>query len=463
MPFDRQAKILVVDDDEGVCEALRLILEDSCGRHQVTCARDGVTAVEIVRRETFDLAFLDLGLPGMDGFETLRRLKHHDADLDVLVVSGTDRAREAVEALRGGALEYVTKPFDSQRIMPLVDDILGRRFRAEEAARRASPKPGEGRRRIITQAESMRAVLSQVEKVAAADCSVLITGESGTGKELVAELVHARSPRGSGPFVAVNCAAIPGELLESELFGHEKGAFTGAYARRVGLFEQAHRGTLFLDEICSLRIDLQAKLLRVLQGQAFTRVGGSETVRVDARLVAASNASLTDLMRQGRFREDLYYRLSVIPIRLPPLRERQGDVALLAEHFLNRLCEKHGKTIPGLSPSVMAVLGQYPWPGNVRELRNFMERTVLLSDEGRPVDERDLPMDLLIPRVSPQTEQSAVHDEGLMRAREEFERSYILRCLELCAWNQAAAARLLRIHRNTLLKRMKALGITARE
>ncbi len=463
MSFDRRAKILVVDDDEGVCDALRLVLEDSSGRHEVTCARDGVTAVEIVRRETFDLVFLDLGLPGMDGFETLRRIKHHDADLDVLVVSGTDKAREAVEALRGGALEYVTKPFDARRIMSLVDDILGRRSRADSSAHLASPRHAEGRRRIITQADSMRAVLSQVEKVAAADCCVLITGESGTGKELVAELVHTRSPRGSGPFVAVNCAAIPGELLESELFGHEKGAFTGAYARRVGLFEQAHRGTLFLDEICSLRIDLQAKLLRVLQGQSFTRVGGSETVRVDARLVAASNASLVDLMRQGRFREDLYYRLSVIPLRLPPLRERSGDVSLLAAHFLSHFCAKHGKSIPGITPPVMAVLEQYPWPGNVRELRNFMERTVLLSDEDRPVDEHDLPMDLLIPRVPLQTEQTAVHDEGLMRAREEFERGYISRCLELCAWNQAAAARLLRIHRNTLLKRMKVLNITAKE
>lgn len=471
MLFSRDARILVVDDDEAVRDALQLILEDfgqdsgdGAGALRVTCAPDGPTAVDLVRQETFDLVFLDLNLPGIDGFEVLRRMKTHDPSLEVLILSATDRAREAVEALRCGAFDYLTKPFSPDRLLNLVKTVLARRRRSREVVCPPPKRKGDPRARIITKAPNMRAVLDKAERVASTDCSVLVTGESGTGKELVAGLIHGLGPRGAGPFVAVNCAAIPADLLESELLGHEKGAFTGAYARRIGRFEQAHGGSLFLDEVSSLRFDLQAKLLRVLQEREFARVGGSETVRSDARLISAANVPLEELIRQGKFREDLYYRLNVIPLHLPPLRERPGDVALLCEHFLQRFRERYGKATPGLAPDFLAVLEQYPWPGNVRELRNVMERAVVLSDGDRPLDERDLPMDLLLPAHSARSSgEPPLNGEGLLRARETFERQHILHCLDLCGWNQAAAARLMRIHRNTLLKRMKALGITSRE
>jgi len=292
----------------------------------------------------------------------------------------------------------------------------------------------------------------------------LITGESGTGKEMVARAIHAKSPRASKPFVTINCAAIPQELIESELFGHEKGAFTGAHARTVGKFEFANGGSIFLDEISSLRLELQAKLLRVLQEREFTRVGSHQNIKVDVRVIAATNTRLEEMVKAKEFRSDLYFRLNVIPISLPPLREREGDIPLLCNYFLARYNQFLNKKIKGITQGAMNLLEAYPWPGNVRELENMIERLVVLGTDGQWVEESDLPFDLMINEELGDLAQAVqCLDTGLIKARQAFERQYILGALQRCGWNQTDAARLLRIHRNTLIQKMKSLSLRPSE
>jgi transcriptional regulator with PAS, ATPase and Fis domain len=305
----------------------------------------------------------------------------------------------------------------------------------------------------------MQSVFSIIKRVAGTSSNVLITGESGTGKELVAREIHQKSQRAAKPFVAINCAAIPSELLESELFGHEKGSFTGAYSQGTGKFEYAHGGTLFLDEISSMRIELQAKLLRFLQEREFTRVGGHRVIKVDIRMVAATNVALAELVRTNNFREDLYFRLNVIPIEIPPLRRRKGDVPLLANFFLNRFNRQLNQKIEGFTPSAMKILEDYHWPGNIRELENLVERLVVLRADERWIDEKDLPFELLFSEQVEKVGQKS--DAGLIKARQTFERQYILRALRKCQGNQSEAARLLKIHRNTMIQKIKSLDIQA--
>jgi len=290
---------------------------------------------------------------------------------------------------------------------------------------------------------------------------VLITRESGTGKELIARALHACSHRRQKPFVAINCAAIPPELLESELFGHEKGAFTGAYVRNIGKFEYAHGGSIFLDEISSLRLEFQAKLLRVLQEREFSRVGSPQTIKVDVRVIAATSIPLEVVVKERLFRSDLYFRLNVIPVQLPPLRHRKGDIPLLTEFFIEKFCRAMNKKVKGITPEAREVLEAYPWPGNVRELENIIERLVVLGAPDEWIQESDLPFDLLIREESGDLrgKQEAPMDLGLLRARQEFEREYILRALRRCHWNQTDTARVLKIHRNTLLQKMKLLEL----
>ncbi len=314
---------------------------------------------------------------------------------------------------------------------------------------------------IVSQAENMAAVFRLIEKVAETSSNVLVSGESGTGKELVARALHACSARNQKPFVAINCAAVPPELVESELFGHEKGAFTSAYARNIGKFEYAHGGTIFLDEISSLRLEFQAKLLRVLQEREFSRVGSHQTIKVDVRVIAATSTPLEMLIKEKQFRHDLYFRLNVIPIHLPPLRHRKGDVPLLASFFLKKFNQVLDKKVKGISPDALEVLESYPWPGNVRELENLIERLVVLGSPDQWIHENDLPFDLLIREESGESHDhtAAAIDLGLIRARQEFERQYILRALQRCRWNQTDTARVLKIHRNTLLQKMKLLDL----
>jgi DNA-binding NtrC family response regulator len=456
---EQSRRILIVDDEEGAREALEVILDE---RYDVEAVEDGMIALARIREKPFDVVLLDVNMPKVNGLEVLRQIKDHDGSIEVIMVSAADRAREATVSLKTGAYDYITKPYEPEVILEAVENGIRRRSQQSEI-RSASCEMGLdiGHMRIISEAENMSAVFKIIEKVAGTSSNVLITGESGTGKELIARALHARSPRNQKPFVAINCAAIPPELIESELFGHEKGAFTGAYVRNIGKFEYADGGSLLLDEVSSLRLEFQAKLLRVLQEREFSRVGSHQTVRVDVRVIAATSTPLELLVKEKRFRNDLYFRLNVIPVQLPPLRQRKGDVPLLANFFLARFNHALKKKIRGISPDAMEVLESYPWPGNVRELENLIERLVVLGSPGQWIHENDLPFDLLIREErgdSPDPKGTAV-DSGLIHARQEFERQYILRALRRCRWNQTDTARLLKIHRNTLFQKMKALEL----
>lgn len=454
-----QARILVVDDDEAIRDALKVILEDD---YEVVSVDSGFKAVEMIRQQRFDLVFLDVVMPEMDGIETLRRIKEYDSNLDVIMISAVDRAQEATDSIRLGAYDYVTKPFDHEIILNRLDKVLLKQNLAKEVIfHRSQSETGCRESNIISRSKKMAAVLDLISKVAVTSSNVLITGESGTGKELVARALHCQSLRREHPFVALNCAAIPAELMEAELFGHEKGAFTGAHKQTIGKFEYAHQGTVFLDEISCLKPEFQAKLLRFVQEREFTRVGSHRPVKVDVRIVVATNSSLDEMVDDGTFRDDLYFRLNVVPILLPPLRDRKGDVPLLADHFLKQFNRRMNKHIRGFTPDAIATLESYPWPGNIRELENLVERMVVLGREDSFVDEKDLPFDLLFHGDAEKgMEKDARENRGLVKARQSFERVYILRALKNCRWNQTMAAELLGIHRNTLIQKMKALNLT---
>ena len=452
------SRILIVDDDEGTREALEVILEDD---YDVTCVANGKVALDKLNRESYDLVLLDLIMPGMDGIETLKRIKAYDKQIDVIMVSATDRAREATAAITSGAYDYITKPFDADAILTAIERALQKRSLEQEVRYlRSEVAHRFDETKIIGRSRPMKAVLSLIEKVAGTSSNVLITGETGTGKELAARAIHNQSPRISRPFVAINCAAIPPELIESELFGHEKGAFTGAYARYIGKFEFANSGSVFLDEISNLKLELQAKLLRFLQEREFTRIGGHRSIKVDVRMITATNISLKQMVQQKCFREDLYFRLNVIPIELPPLRNRRGDIPLLANFFLHNFNRKLNQKIEGITQEAMAILEGYNWPGNIRELENLIERLVVLRSNERWIDVKDLPLDLLYNEDTMKDGHQV--EKGLLQARRLFERRYILRTLKLCKYNQAKTARMLGIHRNTLLQKMKTLDINSR-
>ncbi len=455
-------RILIVDDDVGARESLELIVED---HFNCLSAEDGARACELVRKSPFDLVLLDITMPKMSGIETLKHIKILNPSIEVVMVSAVDRAGEAAASIKAGAFDYVTKPFEPDHILQTIQAALEHRYTcAQEDS--AAWSIGEDRFRagdvtIMSISKKMQATFRLVEKVACTNSNVLITGESGTGKELIARAIHAAGPRAQHPFVAVNCAAIPPELMESEFFGHEKGSFTSAHARTIGKLEHASGGTIFFDEIPSLKLELQAKLLRVLQERAFTRVGGHNLIKVDVRVIAATNVRLDRLVKEGRFRNDLYFRLNVIPILVPPLRERTGDIPLLSNYFLGHYNRLLSRRIRAISPAAMEILKAYPWPGNVRELENVIERLVALGSDDRVIDEWDIPFDQLIrgdaTELLPDT--TSPREQGLVQARNSFERQYILRALNRNSWNQTDAARELKIHRNTLAKRMRDLNL----
>ena len=450
-----RAYILVVDDNAGTRESLEEILADD---YDVWSAEDGLAALEMVKQQAFDVVLLDLIMPKLDGIETLKRLKVSDNRMDVIMISATDRASEAIASIKSGAYDYITKPFDADNITNVIERVLQKRALEQEVRYlRSEVETNIGFGQIVGQSRSMQNVFALIDKVAATPSSVLITGESGTGKELVARAIHGQSDRSKKPFVAINCAAIPDELIESELFGHEKGSFTGAYTLGIGKFEFANGGTVFLDEISNLKVELQAKLLRFLQEREFTRIGSNQTIKVDVRIIAATNIDLDVLVQQKQFREDLLFRLNVIPITLPPLRKRVDDIPLLSQYFIDRFNRKLAVKIEGITPEAMAVLQFYHWPGNIRELENVIERIIVLKSDGRFIEEKDLPIELLLSDRSQTTENKI--DKGLLQARRTFERQYILRALKTCNWNQTKTARMLNIHRNTLLQKLKVLNI----
>ncbi len=452
-------RVLIVDDEEGARESLEIILEEF---YEIEAVGDGMSALTRIREKHFDVVLLDVNMPEVDGLEVLKQIKEYHEAIEVIMVSAADHAREAAISIKTGAFDYITKPYEPQEILEVIDKVIRRHARPKTPAYCNSGVGLElGQVRIISRSEKMEQVFNVIEKVAGTASNVLITGESGTGKELVARALHACSPRGCRPFVAINCAAIPPELIESELFGHEKGAFTGAHARNIGKFEYAHGGSIFLDEISSLRLEFQAKLLRVLQEREFSRVGNHRTVKVDVRVIAATSTPLEEMVKERLFRNDLYFRLNVIPLHLPPLRERTGDVPLLSRFFVDKYCRVLNKKVRGITVDAMEVLEAYPWPGNVRELENLIERLVVLGAPDDWIRENDLPFDQLLRDEGgdlPRRKQAPM-DLGLLKARQEFEREYILRALERCHWNQTDTARMLKIHRNTLIQKMKSLEL----
>jgi len=437
--------ILVVDDDPGVRESFRLILED---HYEVVDVPDGPQALDVLRASQVDLVLLDIRLPEMDGIEVLERIKALDESLEVILVTAVKTVRTAVAAMKLGAFDYLTKPFEEDELLALCTRALEKRSLVREVAfLRGELARTHDFDEIVGTHAAMQKLYRLVAQVARTTATVLITGESGTGKELIARAVHRQGPRCDRPFVPVNPAAIAETLIESELFGHEKGAFTGAYQRKLGKLELAHGGTLFLDEIGTLKAELQAKLLRVLQEREIERVGGTRAIKIDVRVIAATNVDLKQAVARGAFREDLYYRLNVVPIEVPPLRERIEDLPLLVEHFVRHYGQQFGKRVQGLSPEALGALAEYRWPGNVREVQNVVERCVVLA-EGPVIGLNDLPLDVLLPdhriRVR-RAERLPLKD-----ATQEFERQIVLRVLERVSGNQSEAARILGIHRNSL-------------
>ncbi|MBI5014578.1 MAG: sigma-54-dependent Fis family transcriptional regulator [Deltaproteobacteria bacterium] len=447
-------RILVVDDEESILRSLEGVLHDE--GYEVVTASSGEEALEKVEAEDPDLVLLDVWLPGKDGIETLEALRGRLHGLPVLMMSGHGSIETAVKATRLGAHDFIEKPLNLDKVLL----AIGHAFRASRLAEenRFWRDKAERECSLLGESPAMEALREQIRVVAPTKASVLITGENGTGKELVARAVHNHSKRRDGPFVEVNCAAIPEDLIESELFGHEKGAFTGAAARRRGKFDLADGGTLFLDEIGDMSLKTQAKILRVLQEMRFERVGGSRTHQVDVRIIAATNKDLDAEIRQGTFREDLYFRLNVIPFHVPPLRERTEDIALFTEHFLRQHGAEEGREPVSLHPEVLELLKAHDWPGNVRELKNVTQRMLILS-RGAELRARDLPPGLRVLPADADDDAPAAGGLGLRQARRAFERRYILRCLEAVGWNVPQAADRLELDKSSLYKKMKELGI----
>jgi two-component system response regulator AtoC len=450
--------VLVIDDEPGVRESLREILKHD---FEVLEAEDGAAGLELVRSRRVDVTMLDVRLPGERGPVVLPKILALDDSVAVILMTAVPDVRAAVDAIKAGAYDYIVKPFDVDEIHLLVRQAAQQRVLEREVCYlRAELDRAHGFDSLVGRHPAMVRLYEQIAQVSQTHATVLVTGESGTGKELVARAVHRQSARRDAPFVAVNVAAIPDGLFESEMFGHEKGAFTGAHARKLGRFELAHGGTLFLDEVGSLRVDLQAKLLRALQEREVERLGGTKTIPVDVRVIAATNVDLRSLVRARAFREDLYYRLNVATLSIPPLRERKDDIAILVEHFIRKYAREFKKDVRGISRGALPSLAAYDWPGNVRELENVIERSVALATRA-VIRLDDLPLDL------------AIHDEpargpagapqslplSLKEARDRFEQVYILRALERENWNQSRAARSLGVHRNTLLARLAGWGI----
>ncbi len=445
--------ILVVDDDAGHRHMLTTLLAD--WGYGPNTAASGEEAVFLCRERAFDLILMDVRMAGMSGIEALREIKAHNPAIPVLIMTAYSNIESAVEAIKAGAYDYLTKPLDFDDLRLTLDRALDHAsLRHENTALRATLDAAFDPGGIIGQSLPMRRFMDMLATIAPSEATVLITGESGTGKEPIARAIHANSPRRKGPYIAVNCAALTETLLESELFGHEKGAFTGAERRREGRFLAADNGTIFLDEIGEMPLAMQVKLLRAIQEREIQRVGGDQTLKVDVRIVAATNRDLVREVENRTFRQDLYYRLNVVTLALPPLRERREDIPLLASHFLSRFAARNGKNIKGFTPAAMDRLVKHSWPGNVRELENAVERAVVLL-VGEYIGERELPP-ALSDQVGPHSASSLA---GL--TLEELERQAILEALDAAGGNKSEAARRLGITRKTMHAKLLKYAMTA--
>lgn len=443
-------RILVVDDDQGLLTLLQMRLR-SMGFSVAPCGTGGA-ALALAQEEPFDFAILDLRLPDLDGLELMQELHQHQSNLPVLILTAHGCIPNAVQAMKMGAYGYLTKPFDDKELRETIDKALTPKRMSEEIHRlQTLMNELYGMENIVARSPEMQTVLQQVSRVAKTDTTVCISGETGTGKEVIARVIHCNSLRASKPFIPVNCAAIPETLFESELFGHMKGSFTGAHQNKRGLIQSADKGTLFLDEIGEMPIALQGKLLRALQNREILPVGGQNSVKVDVRILAATNKDLEQAVREGRFREDLYYRIHVVPLWLPPLRQRREDVPSLAQFFLKRSVHQHGKQVKGFTPEAMQRLIAHSWPGNVRELENTIERAVVMSAN-----------DLITPEFLPLASQESSAPgslQPLTEAKETFEREYLKDLLRATQGNISRAAQIAGRYRADFYKLLKKYGL----
>lgn len=447
--MSRSVKLLVVDDDTTHRNTLLTLLAD--WRYCAQGVDNGAEAVELCRQSAYDLVLMDVRMAGLDGIDAMGRIKAYNPAIPVLVMTAFSDVDTAVRALKAGAYDYLTKPLDFDELRLTLERALEHAdLRVENRTLKNALEMNQAARELVGKSPSMRRLLDMLAAIAPSDATVLVTGESGTGKELTAKLVHASSPRRDGPFVAINCAALSESLLESELFGHEKGAFTGADRQREGRFRAADTGTIFLDEIGEMPLAMQVKLLRAIQEREVQRVGGDATLKVDVRIIAATNRDLRREVEEGRFREDLFYRLNVVNVLVPPLRERVEDIPILADRFLCHFAEKNGKLVKGFTPAAMDRLLKYAWPGNVRELENTVERAVVLL-MGEYVGERELPPALLEVR----DDGPAPKYDSATMTLEDMERAAVQEAVEQCGGNKSEAARRLGITRKTLQTKLQ--------
>src|SRR6266571_52277 len=445
--------ILICDDDQGMRDTLTAILKRD---YRVITVSSGEAALSLLKDEDVDLILQDIRLPGISGFDVLRIVKENYSLIECIMISAVSEVETAVQAMKHGAYHYITKDFDYDQLRSLVRNAGERQDLNRQVLTLSAQVTDQTEREFIVGPSRMtRDIVDLVHKIAKLSATVLILGESGTGKELLARLIHREAGDPEAPFIAVNLAAIPRELAESTLFGHERGAFTGAHRQQLGKFELASNGTLFLDEVGDLRLDLQAKLLRAIQEGEIERVGGNKPVKTEFRLIAATNIDLEKAVKEGRFRDDLYYRINVIPIKLPPLRDRTEDVPQLAEFFLRRYNARFRKKIQGITDSTMIMLKKYWWPGNIRELENLIERLVAVSDKDY-IAEEDLPLEFHFAQLEPRERGD---DSLFEEATNTFERNFLLRALEKCGWNVTGTAEYLGIPLSTLKYKMDKLDV----
>ena len=458
---EHAGSILVVDDEPAIRESLEILLSEA--NYKVALAGGGLDGLKKVETDLFDLVLLDVMMPDKNGLEVLEEIGRSSPETAVIMITAFGTIENAVRAIKSGAVDYVTKPWDNEKLLlDIRNGIQQRKLQYENRELKRALKQQSGFANMVGKSEQMLKVFDLVTQVAQSRSTVLIQGESGTGKELVAKAIHANSGRSKKAFVTVNSGSLPADLLESTLFGHLKGAFTSAVASKKGLFEVADQGSIFFDEIGSVGLETQAKLLRVIQEKEFMRLGGVDTIKVDARIIAATNVDLKALVEQGTFREDLFYRLNVISVQLPPLRERKEDIPLLVNHFLRKFSQENNKTVGPVSPEIMRLLVQYDWPGNVRELENVIERAVVLSTSD------DLSRDLISHEVKPSSPihktngTPAMDGKPLAEILDSFERDVILQMLESVNWSQTEAAERFGLPLSTLNSKVKRLGIDAK-
>ena len=447
--------ILIIEDDIGQQDALNSLFKDE---YTVLLAETGNTGIEIIKKQQVDLVILDIILPDISGVEVLKIIKESSPDIDVIMVTADTVIKTAIDCIKLGAYDYITKPYDIDELLSIVSKIFSAQTLIKEVTYlRSECDRSVGLENIIGIEENMHQIFDIIKEMSNSDSTVMIHGESGTGKELIAKAIHYTGIRKDGPFVAVDCAAIPDSLLESEFFGYEKGAFTDAVARKIGKFELANNGTLFLDEISNLKPDFQAKFLRVIQEREFQRIGGTKNIKVDIRIICATNTDLKKLVDQNLFRNDLYYRLNVIPILVPPLRERGKDIPVLINYFINMYNKKFNKKVQKMSDTANVFLCSYKWPGNIRELKNVIERLVALN-KNTIISHKQLPIEILIEQES----KLNIDEKQMLTLKattNQFEKQFLVSILEKVKWNQCKAARMLSVHRNTMLMKIQKLGI----